>query len=456
MSGRAEGGSPASLIGEAVRAGLRELWRKESAAHERRPGVYYPSYLGYCLRKQYYIYTMGEEPTSEKLAVFATGKGIHEAVAEALGASGNVEVEDVEREVRLELGNGIVLSGRVDLIVAKVGGRRVVVEVKSTSRLPEAPQEHHAMQLQIYLNALGVEDGVLLYWDKRRGTLASFDVKRDEGELRRAAERALLLHEYLTKGVPPPREAIIEGRTWECDVCDYRRICKPFLIEGIPEGEGVIVSEVDGILVDDSRRVREALAKVGVPPDSSPWRLRGDLRTRFLELYYDPSALSLDSRGPFLEYAWRRRAEGTRLIIVTRRPERIRKATEEELRSMGIIWDGLLMSPDGEDGEWKSRILRRLSENYRVEEVLDRERASLSVARRIGAATPADRRRQGKMSGLRCSCPDARASFACLATASATSIVEEEPPMSGVRILPSSTVRSTPSTIASARDSSPR
>ncbi|MGC9190204.1 MAG: CRISPR-associated protein Cas4, partial [Conexivisphaera sp.] len=192
MSGPTEAGSPASLIGEAVRRGLRELWREESAAHERRPGVYYPSYLGYCLRKQYYIYSIGEEPTSEKLAVFATGKGVHEAVAEALGAAGDIKVEEVEKEVALDLGNGVSLSGRVDIILAEVGGRRVIVEVKSASRIPEAPQEHHLLQLQIYLNALNVEDGVLLYWDKRRGRLATFDVRRDPKYLGRAAERALL------------------------------------------------------------------------------------------------------------------------------------------------------------------------------------------------------------------------------------------------------------------------
>ncbi len=388
--GSGEAGSPAALVGEAVRRGLKELWREESAAHERRPGVYYPSYLGYCLRKQYYIYTLGEEPTSEKLMVFATGKGVHEAVAEALRAAGGIQVEGVEREISLDLGNGISLSGRVDIIVAEVGGRRVVVEVKSTSRLPSSPQEHHVLQLQIYLNALGLDDGVLLYWDKRRGRLAAFDVRRDPKYVGRAAERALLLNEYLSRGSPPPREALIEGRLWECDVCEYRRICRPFLLEGMEEGERVIISEVDGVLVDDSRRVREALARLGLPPDSSPWRLKGETREKFLGLYYDPASLALDARGPFADYVWRRRAAGTRLIIVSRRPEGLRKATEEELKGLGLIWDRLLLSPEGSDEGWKVRVIAGLSENYRVEEVLDRERRVLRLARRIGASTPQD------------------------------------------------------------------
>jgi len=382
---------PASKVEDAVREGLRKLWRDESAAHERRDGVYYPSYLGYCLRKQYYIYSMGEEPTSDKLAVFATGKGVHEAVAEALRASGTVVVEEVEKDVKVDLGNGISLSGRVDLILAEVEGRNVVVEVKSASRLPDSPQEHHLLQLQIYLNALNVDDGVLLYWDKRRGRLASFDVRRDGEYMRRAAERALLLHEYLGRGMPPPREAVMEGRLWECDMCEYRRLCRPFLLEGLPEGERVMISEVDGVLVDDSRRVEDALVNAGVPPGSYPWRLRPELRSRFLDKYYDPRSLALDARGPFLDYVWRSRAGGVRLILVSRRPERLRRATEEELRSMGLIWDYMLLSPDGADGDWKGRVLARLSENYRVEEVLDREGSVLRIARRMGARTPFDR-----------------------------------------------------------------
>ncbi|MGC9116453.1 MAG: PD-(D/E)XK nuclease family protein, partial [Conexivisphaera sp.] len=305
--------------------------------------------------------------------------------------SGDVRVEEVERDVELDLGGGISLSGRVDIILAEVGGRRAIVEVKSASRLPEAPQEHHLMQLQIYLNALGVEHGVLLYWDKRRGRLAAFDVGRDESYLRKAAERALLLNEYLRRGIPPPREAVMEGRLWECDLCEYRRLCKPFLLEGMPEGEPVMVSEVDGVLVDDSRRLREALARAGASPDASPWRLSPELRARFLAAYYDQGSLAMDSRGPFADYAWRSRASGTRLVIVSRRPERLRRATEDELRALGLIWDHMLLSPSGEDGDWKSRALARLAENYRVVEVLDRERAVLRVARRIGARTPLDR-----------------------------------------------------------------
>ncbi|MCI4460682.1 MAG: PD-(D/E)XK nuclease family protein, partial [Thaumarchaeota archaeon] len=339
---------------------MRELWRRESAEHERRPGTFYPSYIGYCLRRQYYIYRIGEEPTSERLAVFATGKGVHEAVAEALGASGEVRVEGVEGDVKLSAG-GITLSGRVDIILAEVGGRRVVVEVKSTSRLPEAPQDHHLLQLQIYLNALGVDDGVLLYWDKRRGSLRAFDVRRDPSQLNRAVERALVLNEHLRKDAPPPREAVMEGRLWECDLCEYRGICKPFLLEGIPEGERLMVAEVDGVLVDDSRRLREALVRAGVPPDTPPWKLRGELRSRFLAAYYEEGGLRLDGRGPFADYAWRRRAEGLRLVVISGRPARLRRATEEELRSLGLVWDHLLLSPEGGDPEWKARALARLA-----------------------------------------------------------------------------------------------
>ncbi len=377
----------ADKVEDAVRKGLRRLWEEESALHEWRPGVYYPSYIGYCLRKQYYIYTLGERPTSEKLAVFATGRGVHGAVEEALRASGIVEVEDVEKKVEVKLTDNISLSGRVDLLLAEVEGERVIVEVKSTSRLPDSPLEHHVMQLQVYLNAEDMGRGVLLYWDKRRGAIKAFNVERSGDALRRIAERAVMLHEYIRRGSPPPKEAILEGRLWECDLCEYRSICKPFLLPGIHEGERMVISEVDKVLVDDSEREREALALAGVP-GARIEELPPDVKRRFYEYYYSADLLSRDTKGPFIEYVWKRRAEGVKLVIISGRPEELRERTEDELRKLGLTWDYAVFRPEGErEVWWKTNMYRRLVEHYQIEEVLDRDRAVQRTARRLGAKT---------------------------------------------------------------------
>ena len=391
-NGRPNGShSPAALVAAAVREGLRKLWEEEREAHPQRSGVFYPSYIAHCLRKQYYTYTLGEEPTPETLAVFATGRGVHDAVAEALGAAASVRVASTEQEVTLNL-DGVALSGRADVVLAEVGGRRVVVEVKSASRLPDSPYPHHVFQLQIYLSALGVEDGVLLYWDKRTGRLAAFDVRRDPSYVGRAAERVRALMQHLASGAPPPREALLTGGLWECAHCPYRRECRPGLLPGIPEGSAVAVAEVDGALVDDSERRRAALAAAGVPGDAPPWRLTGEARERFLEAYYAEEALRLDGPGPLLARALRRPG-GVRLVVVTSRPERLRAATEAELRGLGVAPDAFVMAPPGAEDDWRQRMLELLAEEYGIALVLDPDPWVRRAAERLGAEAPRPRGR---------------------------------------------------------------
>jgi len=375
----------AALVAAAVREGLRRLWEEERDDHPQRTGVFYPSYIAHCLRKQYYTYTLGEEPTPETLAVFATGRGVHDAVAEALGAAASVRVLSAEQEVTLNL-DGVALSGRADVVLAEVAGRRAVVEVKSASRLPDAPYPHHAFQLQLYLSALGVEDGVLLYWDKRTGILRAFDVKRDPAYVGRAAERAMTLTQHLADGTPPPREALLSGGLWECAYCPYRSECRPGLLPGIPEGSAVAVAEVDGALVDDSERRRAALAAAGAA-GAAAWRLAGEARERFLEAYYAEEALRLDGPGPLLPRALRR-PEGVRLVVVTSRPGRLRAATEAELRGLGAEPDALLVAPPGAEDDWRQRMLGLLAEEYGLALVLDPDPWVRKAAERLGAEAP--------------------------------------------------------------------
>src|SRR5579884_2392128 len=44
------------VVKEALKDGLMKIWREESEEHTRKIGEYYPSGIGYCLRKQYYEY----------------------------------------------------------------------------------------------------------------------------------------------------------------------------------------------------------------------------------------------------------------------------------------------------------------------------------------------------------------------------------------------------------------
>ena len=79
------------ILEETLKKGLASLHEKEMNEHKTEKGVYYPSALGSCIRKQYYTYTLGERVFPEDLVIFATGKSVHEIIAKAFGEVAKVE-----------------------------------------------------------------------------------------------------------------------------------------------------------------------------------------------------------------------------------------------------------------------------------------------------------------------------------------------------------------------------
>ncbi len=373
-------------IVEALKQGLKNMWEEEQAQHLREEGVYYPSAIGACLRKQYYIYTIGEKPSPEKLAIFATGKGVHKAVAEALNASGIVKVEQEEVGTSLKISENITLKGRIDILVVEIDGSKSIVEVKSTSKIPENPHENHLLQIQAYLHATGYERGILLYWDKRKGKVKAFAVKREKEYLHKIAERAILLHEHLKRKVPPLKEAIIEGRQWECDTCEYRSICEPFIIDTIPKNESIVVASLDGVLVDDTERKKLALFLTGLSPEIDPSLIKGQLKQAFLKSYFDPANYVKDSpKTDSIDELWRYRKLGKYIVIISERPEEYYKQTKEELEKMGVPFDALILRPENQPIiKWKRDVLKRLKENYDIYIYLESDRRIAEMIQKMG------------------------------------------------------------------------
>ncbi|MEM0097240.1 MAG: PD-(D/E)XK nuclease family protein [Conexivisphaerales archaeon] len=208
-----------------LKKGLISLWKKEAQLHTRDSGTYYPSYLGYCLRKQYYIYVVGERATPENLAVLMTGQGVHEIVARAFSESSTVE--SIEEKITLSFTDKIKLSGRVDIIIVDIDNKRYVIEVKSASRIPDRPYESHLLQLEIYLHSLNINDGFVLYWNKRSGEVRAFAVGKNNEWLSKIYERAAMLDYHICMAQLPPAESYLNGKVWECRRCPYLQECNP-------------------------------------------------------------------------------------------------------------------------------------------------------------------------------------------------------------------------------------
>ena len=204
---------------EALVQGLVAKAKEEQGRHERRPNRLWPSAIGRCVRAQYYSYLFPEEYDANKLSIFATGKAIHLYVPEILRAGG-VQVKGVECKVTLRHpSRDIYIDGRVDVIVASDGKGDVAVEVKSARRLPREPHGQHILQLQCYLNHLGLKRGLLLYWDKSAGSVATYEVEADPKAMEEVWRRCEEVCDGIRKQSPPEREGA--ENEWECLFCEH-------------------------------------------------------------------------------------------------------------------------------------------------------------------------------------------------------------------------------------------
>jgi CRISPR/Cas system-associated exonuclease Cas4 (RecB family) len=201
-------------------------------AREFKPktvGKYYPSEIGKCLRETWYTYKFPLPTPTELVKIFEAGNILHHFVAEVMRSEKNPHVQLLETELPFKLQiRDFVVSGRIDnLLLVKADNRKLLVEVKSTSRLDQdGPQPQHVQQLQLYMHALKIQDGVLLYIEKNTLRCQTYTVPYHEGEAAVVLDRFSRLHTHLTAGTLPLPEARVRDELgWMCRRCAYRERC---------------------------------------------------------------------------------------------------------------------------------------------------------------------------------------------------------------------------------------
>jgi phosphoglycolate phosphatase-like HAD superfamily hydrolase len=114
---------------------------------------------------------------------------------------------------------------------------------------------------------------------------------------------------------------------------------------------GVVVFDIDGVLVDSSQRYDhcQSITKS---------------RREFWNCFFDCSLLYLDRPNErLIQLARAFKALGWRVIILTGRTEAMRDCTEEELRQFGVPFDEVVMRKNGDfrkAGEYKRDVVRGL------------------------------------------------------------------------------------------------
>ncbi len=219
-------------------------WDKRSEGYERPINVIKPSSIGDCMRKQYFDEAgMGEKPDGKLLKIFAHGNFIHDdfiypIIQEFMKRKKNMAIINeypllikfLYKETVLEL------KGFIDDLIIETTPDGVIftpIEAKSIGdrfyRLRE-PDYQHQIQLQMYMEALDVDEGYVLYVHKATLDSKSFLIKRDKEIFKMLLRRAEQMFDYKKEGIIPIAEAMInKDDFWfkkKCDWCPYLEFCK--------------------------------------------------------------------------------------------------------------------------------------------------------------------------------------------------------------------------------------
>ncbi|MEM2612447.1 MAG: PD-(D/E)XK nuclease family protein [Thermoproteota archaeon] len=143
----------------------------------------------------------------------------------------------VEKEVTFYDG---ILSGTVDLLlISKDCDERIVIDIKTASRIPDKPYESHTLQVNAYLHLANATEGYIIYVDKRYAKnvltndkfvkafkllfYSSVDCKwytKNRRLYDNLKERALILKRCLDTNTPPRYEW-----TENCAYCEHAKRC---------------------------------------------------------------------------------------------------------------------------------------------------------------------------------------------------------------------------------------
>lgn len=196
-------------------------------------GRYYPSAIGGCLRAYWYSYKHPKPFDADMQKIFHLGDVVHDFIVQVLESKKNPHVELVKKEFPVRYENAepkFTVSGRVDdVMLVKSEGKQILVEVKSHGNLRwlKGPDKKHVMQLQFYMSASGIHNGVLLYVDRANLQTKSYDVKYDKDEADKIIQRFAKFHKHLTENTLPAAEAKTSKDTsWMCKRCAYAEMCE--------------------------------------------------------------------------------------------------------------------------------------------------------------------------------------------------------------------------------------
>jgi len=207
--------------------------------------------IGGCLRKAYLDKVNPQEKDPETLAVLLRGHLAELLVKKALDA------QNIKYQTQVELQEDFI-KAHLDFVFC-FPKECVVVEVKSTNNIPDAPYSSWVLQiqLQMYLaqKHFGVKTrGYIFVINLNTGEMKEFSIEPDEELQQIALNKAKTLWEALQNGTEPEAEEQLY-----CASCPHRANCPVFQAEEIKSKEIISLVEEIKKLEDAKKEIENKL-----------------------------------------------------------------------------------------------------------------------------------------------------------------------------------------------------
>ena len=209
------------------------LLKRNNEWHTPKVGVYHASGIWGCKRKQYLSFISPKPHSVESLGACEMGTVIHDFMQ---GKVLKDKIVSMEESIHIPIENGVQIVGRYDMLGCDSEGA-YLVDFKSTAWLKDDKvdaSEHHKVQANIYLHALGIERGFIYEISKKNLLIKVFEVKYDPDLFELTRLRALEVDKAIKLLECPAKDP---QASWECNpkFCPYAEECLK-LEEGKSDG----------------------------------------------------------------------------------------------------------------------------------------------------------------------------------------------------------------------------
>jgi hypothetical protein len=160
---------------------IKKLTNDAESISRSREGIhiFHPSQVSGCLRSAFLNKLHATTFSVDILGKMATGSSIHGYIESWPEVREVFDIE-VPIEYHLEGVEGIYIKGHADLVAKD---KTMLGDIKSSATLDyirSRPSSHHVEQVNLYLKALGIQDGEILYIAKLNFEPLVHKVRYDE------------------------------------------------------------------------------------------------------------------------------------------------------------------------------------------------------------------------------------------------------------------------------------